>query len=140
MASKGWNICMDMEKYDMVKYYAEIRNVRAACKDKTFILCTKPQGWDGDQKWSVIKDYCDYLMPMLYLGDYNKTVVQLKEYMEYYNRLYPNKIYPVLETYVSDAKPVPKTNTVLESEISSIKPYAKGIALFRYGLGNYKNI
>lgn len=136
MASKGWNICLDMEKYDMYNYYNEIKNVRTACKDKTFILCTKPQDWDGDQKWSVIKDYCDYLMPMLYLGDYKKSTSQLNQYMEHYNTLYPGKIYPALETYISDANATPKSNTVLEEEINTCKPYCNGLGLFRYGLSN----
>jgi hypothetical protein len=136
MADQGWNICMDMEKYDMVNYYTEIQQVRADSKGKTFILCTKAQDWDGDQKWSVIKDYCDYLMPMLYLGDYGKTVAQMTAYMKLYNTKYPNKIYPVLETYVSDANVVKKTQAVLQSEIDACKPYCKGLGLFRYGISS----
>jgi hypothetical protein len=136
MADHGWNICMDMEKYDMPNYYSEIKQVRADSKGKTFILCTKAQDWDGDQKWSVIKDYCDYLMPMLYLGDYGKSVAQLGSYMKLYNTKYPGKIYPVLETYVSDATPVPKVKSLLAAEIAACKPYCKGIGLFRYGLSN----
>ena len=135
MAGKGWHICMDMEKYDMPNYYTEIKQVRNDSKGKTFILCTKAQDWDGDQKWSVIKDYCDYLMPMLYLGDYGKTVAQLATYMKSYNTKYPDKIYPALETYISDANVIAKTKTIMQSEIDACKPYCKGIGLFRYGLG-----
>jgi hypothetical protein len=125
MASKGWNICMDMETYNMETYYNEIKKLRTDSQGKTFILCTKPQDWDGDQKWSVTKDYCDYLMPMVYLGDYNKSISQLNQYMEHYNTLYPGKIYPALETYISDANVVPKSNTVLNEEINTCKPYSE---------------
>lgn len=136
MADRGWNVCMDMEKYDMPNYYNEIKQVRADSKGKTFILCTKAEGWDGNQYWNVIKDYCDYLMPMLYLGDYNKSVQQLEAYMKLYNTKYPGKIYPVLETYKSDAEIVKKELSVLQSEIAACKPYCKGIGLFRYGLSS----
>ena len=132
----GWNICYDLETYNMANYYEEIKSLYAMCKvaGKTFILCTKAQDWDGDMKWSVIKDYCDYLMPMLYLGDYGKTVDQLTTYMKTMNTKYPNKIYPALETYKSDANPVKKDLAVLKAEMVACDPYCKGIALFRYGL------
>jgi hypothetical protein len=136
VTAAGWHICHDEETYNMANYYNELKAIQAACKSngKTFILCTKAQDWDGDQKWSVIKDYCDYIMPMLYLGDYGKTVAQLAAYMKSYNTKYPGKIYPVLETYKSDANPVKKDLTVLQAEIAACKPYCKGIGLFRYGI------
>lgn len=132
----GWNICYDLETYNMPKYYEELKALYAMCKvgGKTFILCTKAQGWDGEQYWSVIKDYCDYLMPMLYLGDYGKIVLDLINYMKSMNAKYPGKIYPVLETYKSDANPVKKDLTTLQSEIAACKPYCKGLGLFRYGI------
>lgn len=136
LADQGWNICLDMETYNMPQYYQEIQEVRTESTGKTFILCTKPQEWDGDQKWSVIKDYCDYLMPILYLGDYKKSTSQLNQYMEYYNTLYPGKIYPALETYINDANAAPKSNTILEEEINTCKTYCNGLGLFRYGLSN----
>ena len=137
MANRGWNICVDMEKYDMQNYYTEIQAIRSASKGKTFILCTKAEGWDGDQKWNIIRNYCDYLMPMLYIGDYNKTVADLMAYMKSYNIKYPDKIYQVLETYESDAHIVAKGKAALNAEIVACKPYCKGLGLFRYGLSNY---
>lgn len=137
LADQGWNICLDMETYNMPQYYQEIQEVRTESTGKTFILCTKPQEWDGEQYWSTINKYCDYLMPMLYIGDYNKTITQLESYMNKYNTKYPNKIYPALETYVSDANPVSKSNTTITAEINTVKPYCKGLGLFRYGLSNY---
>lgn len=137
MANKGWHVCLDMEKYDMPNYYAEIKAVRAACKGKMFILCTKAQDWDGDQKWSVVKDYCDVIMPMAYIGDYGKSVSQLVAYMKAYNTKYPGKIRPALETYVSDAKVIAKSKADLMAEINGVAPYCNGVALFRYGISNY---
>ena len=138
---KGWNICHDIEVYNILDYLFELKYIRCITKSagKTFILCTKAQDWDGDQKWSVLKDYCDYLQPMLYLGDYGKTIPQLVEYMKAYNTLYPGKIYPALETYVSDKNVVAKTKVVLDSEIAAVKPYCKGVSLFRYGIDNFNN-
>lgn len=140
--NKGWNICADIERNTNLKDLPEIKNIRAITKasNKTFILCTKAEGtWDGDQAWGAIAPYCDYIMPMLYLGDYNKTVAQLVAYMKEYNIKYPGKVYPALETYISDANPTPKTKAVLDTEITAVKPYCKGIGLFRYGLSNFDN-
>jgi peptidoglycan hydrolase-like protein with peptidoglycan-binding domain len=134
--AKGWNICADIEGYDLSSHVAEIKAIQAATKagGKTFILCTKAQGWDGDQIYSTLAPICDYIMPMLYIGDYGKTVVQLAAWMKEYNTKFPNKIYPVLETYKSDANPVSKDLSVLKSEIAACEPYCKGIGLFRYGI------
>ena len=139
--AKGWNISHDLETYNIANYYFEIKYIQCLCKSagKTFILCTKAQDWDGDQKWSEIVNMCDYIQPMLYLGGYNKTVTDLSEYMKYYNTKYPGKIYPALETYVSDKNPVAKAKTVLDNEILSVTPYCKGISLFRYGIDNFDN-
>jgi hypothetical protein len=135
--NKGWHICADIERNRNLEDLPEIKAINNICKasNKTFILCTKAQDtWDGDQHWSEIIPYCTYIMPMLYLGDYNKTLTQLKDYMIKYNKLYPGKVYPALETYVSDANPVPKSLAALQAEIAAVKPYCKGIGLFRYGI------
>lgn len=136
---QGWNILMDMETYNMPNYYSEIRGIQNLCKanKKAFILCTKPEGLDGDQKWNIIKDYCDFLMPMLYLNDYEISVDSLVSYMQKYNKLYPGKIYPALETYESDKNVVAKSNSEIMTEVNAVKSYCKGFGLFRYGLSNY---
>lgn len=135
VAKMGYHICLDMETYNMSNYLSEIRAVRNASQGKTLILCTKADGWDGDQKWSLVLQYCDAVMPMLYLGDYHKTLMELTTYMKIYNTKYPGKVIPALETYVSDAQVTAKTKTSLASEINAVKPYCKGVALFRYGIG-----
>lgn len=140
MVAAGWNIVMDMETYSMANYVSEIKNIRSltSASSKTFILCTKAQAWDGEQSWSTIVPLCDYIMPMLYLGDYGKTVEQLTVYAKTYSALYPGKFYPALETYVSDTNVVAKNNDVITAEIEACRPYCKGVGLFRYGLSNYK--
>lgn len=134
--NKGWHICADIEGYDLPSHIPEITNINKICKanGKTFILCTKAQGWDGDQIYNTLAPLCNYIMPMLYLGDYNKTIAQLTTWMKDMNTKFPGKIYPALETYISDANPVPKTLTALKSEIAACDPYCKGIGLFRYGI------
>ena len=140
MCAAGWNIVMDMETYKMSDYVSEIKNIRSltSSASKTFILCTKAQAWDGEQQWSTVVPLCDYIMPMLYLGDYGKTLDQLKAYAKTYGTIYPTKFYPVLETYVSDANVVAKSNADITAEIEACRPYCKGVGLFRYGLSNYK--
>lgn len=133
----GYHICFDLETYKMTDYLNEVKAIRVASTGKTFIICTKPDGWDGNQGWDLLVRSVDYIMPMLYLGDYMKTVEQLASYMKTYNLKYPNKIYPVLETYVSDAHVISKSRDVLMSEINAVQGYCKGIGLFRYGLSNY---
>lgn len=138
---KGWHISADIEVYNILDYLFEIKYIRCVTKayNKTFILCTKAQDWDGDQKWSIINKYCDYIQPMLYLGDFNKTLTDLENYMKYYNNIYPGKIYPALETYESDKNVVAKTKIALDKEIATVKPYCKGVSLFRYGISNFDN-
>jgi hypothetical protein len=137
LADMGYNIVFDLETYKMVDYISEVEQVRKDSEGKTLIICTKPDGWDGNQRWDLLAPLCDYLMPMLYVGDYNKSVEQLGDYVKRYNVKYPGKIYPALETYVSDAKVVAKTNTVLNTEISAIEEHVKAVALFRYGISRY---
>lgn len=139
LATDGWHICLDIENYDMKDYLPEIKDHRQNSIGKTFIICTKPTQWDGEQRWDLLAPLCDYIMPMLYVNDYGKSLSQLSSYMEIINNEFPNKIYPALETYESDKNVVPKTNNRLQSEIKACGN-VKGIALFRYGLSNYKGV
>jgi hypothetical protein len=120
----------------MKDYLPEIKDHRQNSKGKTFIVCTKPTKWDNEQYWDVISPYCDYIMSMNYLGDYHKSTKDLEDYAKKYGAKY--KLYCALETYISDATPQPKATSVLQLEMGTVKPYCKGIALFRYGLSNYK--
>ena len=134
LAALGWNICIDVENYNMTASVDALKQLRTDTKGKTLIICTKPTLWDGNQKWEMLVPICDYIMPMLYLGDYGKSNIALETYMQTFNTKYPGRIYPALETYVSDQNVVPKSYDVLKAEIDICKKYSKGIALFRYGL------
>lgn len=137
LSAMGFNIVMDLETYNMADFIPEVKQLRQDTNGKTLILCTKADGWDGDQRWDLLAPLCDFIMPMLYLGDYKKSTAQLGSYVKSYNTDYPGKIYPALETYMSDATVKPKANGVLQVEINACKG-VKGIGLFRYGLSNYK--
>jgi hypothetical protein len=140
VTAMGFHTVMDLETYDMASYINEVEQLRTDTQGKTLIICTKADGWDGNQRWDLLAPLCDYLMPMLYLGDYNKSITDLNNYIKSYNTTYPGKIYPALETYVSDNNVVAKTNTILTYEIDAIKPYIEGLGLFRYGLSNFKEV
>ena len=134
LAALGWHICIDVENYYMQASIPALTQLRADTKGKTLIICTKPNVWDGDQKWELLIPICDYIMPMLYLQDYGKNNQLMEAYLQTYFTRFPGKIYPALETYESDKNPVPKSKEVLQAEIDICKKYSKGIALFRYGL------
>ena len=95
----------------------------------------KSRWWDGNQRWDLLAPLVDAIMPMCYLGDYEKSTSDLASYIKKYNTLYPNKIYPALETYMSDKTVKPKANSALQVEIKACGN-VKGIGLFRYGLSN----
>lgn len=136
LAELGWHICIDVENYNMIASVPALTQLRTDTKGKTLIICTKPTVWDGNQQWKLLIPICDYIMPMLYLEDYGKNIVHLEAYLKTYYTAFPGKIYPALETYISDANPVAKSKEVLQAEIDICKKYSKGIALFRYGLSN----
>lgn len=134
----GFHTVLDLETYEIEGYLPEVKQMREDTRGKTFIVCTKPDEWDGDQRWDLLAPLCDYLMPMLYVGDYHKSIPQLGDVTKRYDGKYPGMIYPAIETYVSDENPIPKGNNVVQAEISAIRSYVGGVALFRYGLGEYE--
>ena len=135
VTAMGYNTVMDLETYKMADFISEVKQLRQDTKGKTLILCTKADGWDGNQRWDLLAPLVDAIMPMCYLGDYEKSTSDLASYIKKYNTLYPNKIYPALETYMSDKTVKPKANSALQVEIKACGN-VKGIGLFRYGLSN----
>ncbi len=133
------NVLMDMETYEMktkIQYLSTIHNLTNGKVE--FTICVKPDGWDGDQAYTELSKYCDYIMPMLYTGDYHKSTAELKSFMDTWNKKLPGKIWPCLETYKSDKDYTPKTKEVLLNEINTVKDYTKKVALFRYGLSKFE--
>jgi hypothetical protein len=77
---------------------------------------------------------------MLYIGDYGQDINGLRKWTEtyhVYNLIYPGKIVAGLETYQSDEDLTPKNTSTIFAEIMAVKPYTKGVILFRYGLSNF---
>lgn len=135
------NVLLDEETYQMtskVNYLASIYNLT---KDKVkFMVCVKPDGWDGGQAYTTIAKYCDYIMPMLYLGDYLKGITDLNSFVKNWSSKLPGKLWACLETYNSDKDITPKTHVVLLNEIEAVIAYVQGVALFRYGLSKFEGL
>ncbi|PKL45074.1 MAG: hypothetical protein CVV41_03005 [Candidatus Riflebacteria bacterium HGW-Riflebacteria-1] len=131
VADMGINILMDMETYDMNSKLSQLANIRANTEGKIFTVCAKADGIDGPQEYAKVIKHCDYISPMLYKGDYNLSLASMKAYAKKYGEKYP--IIMSLETYESDRNPVPKSNSSLIAEIETVRPYCKGVILFRYG-------
>lgn len=135
---------LDVETYNMPSYLLEILNMRVATQGVTFSLTVKPDGWDGNQYYYLIAPLCDYIVPQLYVGDYNLGVTGLtnkvKKYNQIYNFIFPGKIVAGLQTYQSDKDPTPKDASTISAEIKAVQPYTDGAILFRYGLSNFKGL
>jgi len=128
---------LDVETYDMPDYLSEIKAMRQATQGVTFSVSVKPEKWDANQYYYLISPYCDYIVPMLYIGDYNEGITGLKSVVKFYNFIYPGKIVAGLETYESDQNLTPKSVNTILAEIKAVQPNTRGVILFRYGLSNF---
>jgi hypothetical protein len=138
---------LDVETYNMPTYLLQILAMRLETYGVTFSLTVKPDGWDGTQYYYLIAPLCDYIVPQLYVGEYEKGVTNLTNRIKIYNQIYniyniifPGKIVAGLETYQSDKNATPKNASTLQAEINAVKPYTHGIILFRYGLSNFNGL
>jgi hypothetical protein len=138
VAGMNISVQLDIETYDMPGNVTLIKAMRQATQGVTFSVTVKPEVWDGKQYYYLIAPYCDYMVPQLYIGDYNKNIIKLRKWVEVYNNLLPGKIVAGLVTYESDQNLTPKDESTLLAEIRAVKPYSHGVILFRYGLSNYK--
>lgn len=128
---------LDMETYDMPKNLSLIKQMRQDTQGVTFSISTKPDKWDDNQYYYLIAPYCDYIVPMLYIGDYNQSITGLKNWATIYNVLLPGKIVVGLQTYDSYQNVTPLSKNTLLAEIKAVQPYSRGVILFRYGLSNF---
>ena len=137
--SKFDGLLVDVETYQMTKVIPYIQQLIKDAGNKEVILCTKPDGWDGQQSYDKLMalDKRALIAPMSYIGDYNKSLTELRDYFKALNKKYPGRVIACLETYKSDSNTVPKTVTEIQAEIDMVKPHVKGILLFRYGYGSY---
>ncbi len=138
---------LDMETYNIPSHLLQILEMRLATYGETFSLTVKPDGWDGTQYYYLIAPLCDYIVPQLYVDEYNQGITGLTNKVKNYNQIYnlyniifPEKIVAGLETYQSDQNTIPKNTSTLSSEIKAVKPYTQGVILFRYGLSNFSGL
>lgn len=128
---------LDVETYNMTEYIPEIKAMREATQGVSFSVCAKPEKWDGYQYYDLIYPHCDYIVPLLYIGDYDMGITHLKSVTRFYNYIYPRKIVAGLETYESDQNLTPKDGKSLLKEIRAVQHHTRGVILFRYGLSKF---
>jgi len=131
----------------MPAYLLQILAMRLATYGVPFSLTVKPDRWDGTQYYYLIAPLCDYIVPQLYVGDYEQGITGLTNRVKNYNQIYnlyniifPGKIVVGLETYQSDQNTTPKNTSTLSAEIKAVQPYTHGVILFRYGLSNFNGL
>ncbi len=128
---------LDVETYDMPSYVSQIKVMRGETRGVPFSVCAKPEKWDGNQYYHLIAPHCDYIVPMLYLADYDVETRHLKVLIKFYNYMYPGKIVAALQTYRSDQDLTPKDENHLLAEVRAVQHYTGGVILFRYGLSKF---
>lgn len=128
---------LDVETYHMPDYIPEIKAMRKATQGVPFSVCAKPEKWDGYQYYDLLYPHCDYIVPMLYIGDYQVEITHLKSVTQFYNYIYPGKIVAGLETYESDQNLTSKGKNTLLKEIRAVQHHTRGVILFRFGLSKF---
>ena len=128
---------LDVETYDMPSYVSQIKAMREETEGVAFSVCVKPEKWDGNQYYDLIAPHCDYIVPMLYLADYEVGISHLRGLVKLYNYIYPGKIVAGLQTYESDQNLTPKDESTLLAEIRAVQHNTRGVILFRYGLSEF---
>lgn len=138
---------LDMETYNMPANLLQILGMRLATFGVPFSVTVKPDGWDGTQYYYLLAPLCDYIVPQLYVGEYQKGITSLTNRIKIYNQIYniyniffPGKIVAGLETYQSDKNATPKNTSTISAEIKAVQPYTRGVILFRYGLSNFNGL
>ena len=138
---------LDVETYNMPAYLIQILSMRLATYGVPFSITVKPDGWDGNQYYYLIAPLCDYIVPQLYIGDYNQGITGLNSRAKNYNQIYsvyniifPGKIVAGLQTYQSDQNTTLQNTSTISTEINAVKPYTRGVILFRYGLSSFNGL
>jgi hypothetical protein len=140
-------VCLDefySEKYpnavqDVTNFHKTVFGiVKAHGGIATF--CTTPEYAVAKSVYGVdyaaIGQYCDYVTPMAYVGDFDPGVSSyVGKVVAGIQALTSAKVFPVIESYVSDQDTTPKSVAAMNTEISSgIAAGADGYAVFRFGL------
>lgn len=91
-----------------------------------FSVCIKPEKWDGNQYYNLIAPQCDYIVPMLYLADYEVGISHLKSLINFITTSIRGKLWP-------DFKLMNLTRILL----LRMQHYTRVVIRFRYGLSNF---
>lgn len=93
------------------------------------------------QDFSVISQYVDVVMPMIYKGNNNKDANWIKTTTKWFvENSRGAKIWAGLQTYNSDSDITPLSeNEMLNDAKYAMMGGAAGLVLFRWGLVNYIN-
>jgi hypothetical protein len=132
VASYGVGLHIDVENYHMADSIPELQQMRNDTTGQVFSICVKPHGYDGDQRYDLLAPISDYIVPMMYVGDYNMSLSSMANSAKSWRDKYGDKFIFALETYESDQNTVAKSSSDLLAEIEAVGSYVKGVALFRY--------
>ena len=91
------------------------------------------------QNLSALSNILDYIIPMVYKGNYKQDTYWITSTTNYFVRNSPHaKVITGLQCYKSDDDLTKLSSSQLENDvIASYDGGAHGVALFRYGLTNY---
>ena len=146
IAEMGVNINLDLEfgYYPSTEYLTSyVSKIRAACLGRIFTVDADPNApnvYSGPirgEDYSLIAPNVDAIIPMLYKGDFDLSDSGMRFATEYMQEQAPEKLWVALESYISDAYPIPKSSTRDLIEINDIKAYSNGLIIYRYGLSNF---
>ena len=93
------------------------------------------------QDYSVISQYMDVVVPMIYKGNYGKTTTWIKTTSQWYvDNSKGAKVWSGLQGYVSDSNTakLPASEIRTDSQ-NALNAHADGVIIFRWGLTNYVN-
>ena len=99
--------------------------------------CSKNSYYYG-QDYGQLSHYLDYLIPMVYKGNFNADTSWITRTAQYIvNHANGKPVLVGLQTYTSDSTPVPLTNSELSTDIrASIVQGSYGYVLFKYEMLN----
>jgi len=87
------------------------------------------------QSYEQLSKYVDYLVPMVYKGNYGKDTSWIGTTTAYIVNHSTAPVVVAVQTYRSDSDPTPLSGSELANDVqTAIYNNAAGYALFRYGL------
>jgi hypothetical protein len=147
IATLGVNVHLDLDygdsSHNTTLAAAFVAKVRSAAVDVSLSIAVMPDAAGVDnslaygQDYTLLAPHVDFLVPMLYAGNYGLSDATLMSAAKSMQALVPGKLVVALQTYESDTNPVALSSSALTAQIDAVKSHANGVALFRYGLSNF---